>query len=249
MIGLVTALGGAGALGCERSDRDPAPAAEAGNGESGVSVARSARGDRPRADTAAPPPVAGDGRRTILFVGTSLTAGLGIGRERAFPALIQRRLDSAGLSYRVVNAGESGETSAGALRRLDWLLRQPLDVFVLETGANDGLRGLGVDSMRANIQAILDRAKRAHPSAKLFVVAMEAPPNLGEAYTSSFRGVYPELAARNGATLVPFLLDGVAGRAELNQDDGMHPNIEGERIVAETVWRALRPTLEARRLD
>jgi acyl-CoA thioesterase-1 len=184
---------------------------------------------------------------TILFVGTSLTAGYGLDDpDDAYPALIARRLDSLGENYRVVNAGVSGETSAGALRRMDWLMRGRVDVFVLETGANVGLRGLSVDSMRANIQAIFDAVRAAHPDARLVLVGMEAPPNLGERYTSAFRAVFPELARRNGAALVPFLLDGVAGVDSLNQGDGMHPNAAGERIVAENVWRVLRGVLRER---
>lgn len=182
-------------------------------------------------------------RKTILFVGTSLTAGLGLDPEDAYPALIGRRIDSLGLNYDVINAGVSGETSAGTLRRIDWLLRQQMDVFVLETGANDGLRGLTVDAMRANIQAIIDRVKAARPRARIVLVSMEAPPNLGPAYTSRFRAVYVDLARANGVTVIPFLLAGVAGNVELNQQDGVHPNAQGERIVADNVWRALQPVL------
>jgi acyl-CoA thioesterase-1 len=186
---------------------------------------------------------------TILFIGTSLTAGLGLAPEQAFPALIQERIDSAGLNYTVVNAGVSGETSAGARRRIDWLMRQPVDVVVLETGANDGLRGLGVDSMRANIQAIIDRITQRQPRARILLVAMEALPNLGPRYTSEFRRVFPELAAANGVTLVPFLLEGVAGTAGLNQADGIHPNAAGARILADNVWRVLGGVLADARLD
>ncbi|HEY9478880.1 MAG TPA: arylesterase, partial [Gemmatimonadaceae bacterium] len=178
--------------------------------------------------------------RTIVFVGTSLTAGLGLADpDQAYPALIQRKLDSLGLNYRVVNAGVSGETSAGTLRRIGWLMRGPVDVLVLETGANDGLRALSVDSLRSNIQRIIDTVRTAHPSARIVLVGMEAPPNLGARYTSSFRAVYPELARANGAALVPFLLEGVAGVDSLNQPDGIHPDVSGARIVAENVWRVL----------
>ena len=181
--------------------------------------------------------------KRLLFVGTSLTAGLGLEPEEAYPALIARRIDSLGLPYRVDNAGYSGETSAGALRRIDWLVREPVDVFVLETGANDGLRGLSVDTMRANIQAIIDRVRAVSPSVRIVLVGMEAPPNLGTRYTSEFRKVFPELAERNGATLLAFLLVGVAAVDSLNQGDGIHPNEAGSRRVAETVWRALLPLL------
>jgi acyl-CoA thioesterase-1 len=181
----------------------------------------------------------------VVFVGTSLTAGLGLDPDSAYPALIQRKADSAGIGVTVVNAGVSGETSAGALRRIDWVLREPVDVLVLETGANDGLRALRVDSTRANVEAILTRTRQSHPSARLVLVQMEAPPNLGGAYTASFRGMYPEIARSVGATLTPFLLDRVAGVGRLNQPDGVHPNEQGARMVAETVWKALRPVLDS----
>jgi acyl-CoA thioesterase I len=185
-------------------------------------------------------------RRSILFAGTSITAGLGLEPDSAYPQLIDRKLDSLRLPYDAVNAGVSGETSAGLLRRIDWLLREPFDVIVVETGANDGLRGTPVATVRANVQQILDRIKSSRPDAEIVVVQMEALPNLGERYTSEFRAVFPELARRNAVTLLPFLLEGVAGHRELNQPDGIHPNMAGERIVAENVWRSLRPILERR---
>jgi acyl-CoA thioesterase-1 len=185
-------------------------------------------------------------RRTVLFVGTSITAGLGLEPDSAYPQMIDRRLDSLRLPYDAVNAGVSGETSAGLLRRIDWLLREPFDVVVIETGANDGLRGAPVATVRANLEQIVDRIKSARPDAAILVVQMEALPNLGERYTSEFRVMFPDVARRKGVTLLPFLLDGVAGHRELNQADGIHPNMEGERIVAENVWRALRPILERR---
>ena len=185
----------------------------------------------------------GDERPVLLFLGTSLTAGYGLDPADAFPALIQAKLDGAGLRYRVVNAGVSGETSAGALRRIDWLLKQPVAVLVLETGANDGLRGQDPGATRANIQALLERAKEQAPPPRLVLLGMEALPNYGEEYRRRFRAIYPEMAKKHGAVLVPFLLDGVAGVASLNQADGVHPTAEGHRRVAETVWRALRPIL------
>lgn len=185
-------------------------------------------------------------RRTILFVGTSLTAGYGIDPQQAYPALIQRRIDSLGLSYDAVNAGVSGEISSGALHRMDWLLRQPMDVFVLETGANDGMRGLPVDSLRSNIQRILDQVKRTHPSARILLIGMEAPPNMGRQYTAGFRQVYADLAKKNEVTLLPFLLNGIGGVDTLNQADMIHPNARGAAIIAETVWKALRPLLVAK---
>lgn len=183
--------------------------------------------------------------RIVLIEGTSLTAGLGLDPDESYPALLQQKIDSAGLPFTVKNAGLSGETSAGALRRLDWLLRGPVDVFVLETGANDGLRGLDVDSLRANIVATVRRVKQARPAARICLVQMDAPPNMGPSYARSFRALYPEVARGEGVTLLPFLLDGVAGQPGLNQADGMHPNVRGERIVAGTVWRGLEPVLRA----
>ena len=185
-------------------------------------------------------------RKTVLFVGTSITAGLGLEPDSAYPQMIDRKLDSLRLPYRAVNAGVSGETSAGLLRRIDWLLREPFDVVVVETGANDGLRGAPVATVRANVQQIIDRIKSARPEAAILLVQMEALPNFGERYTSEFRSVFPEVARQSGVTLLPFLLDGVAGHRELNQADGIHPNMDGERIVAENVWRVLRPILEER---
>jgi len=210
------------------------------------------RGERPKEGGAAretrqpqtaAPSVAAVDLPVILFVGTSLTAGYGVDPSEAYPALIQQKIDAAGLRYRVANAGVSGETSAGARRRMDWLLRQEVAVLVVETGANDGLRAQDPDATRENIQAILDRARRQEPPPKLVLVAMEAPPNYGEEYRRRFRALYPELARRNGALLIPFLLDGVAGVAALNQADGIHPTAEGHRRVADNVWKALRPLL------
>ncbi len=183
----------------------------------------------------------------ILFLGTSLTAGYGVDPSLAFPALIQRMLDSAGYRYRVVNAGVSGETSAGALRRTEWLFGQePPAIMILETGGNDGLRGQDPDSLEANVLSILERAAGLTPPPRLVLAGMEAPPNLGDTYTDRFRAVFPSAAARTGAILIPFLLDGVAGVDTLNQPDGIHPTVAGHAIVARTVWRALEPLLEAR---
>jgi acyl-CoA thioesterase I len=183
---------------------------------------------------------------TVLFVGTSLTAGYGVGEDVAYPAVIQQKIDSAGLPFQVVNAGISGETSAGGLRRIDWSLQQPVDVLVLELGANDGLRGLDPDAMRSNLDEIMRRTRSRHPEADIVLVGMEAPPNLGADYTTRFRQVFVDLAREHRATLVPFLLDGVAGEATFNIDDGIHPNARGHRLLAETVWRQLQPVLAAR---
>lgn len=197
----------------------------------------------PALDDVPPAPAPGE-RSRILFIGTSLTAGLGLDPDQAFPALIQRKLDAEGLPFEAVNAGVSGETSAGARRRIDWLLRQPVAVVVIETGANDGLRGLEVDSLRSNIQAIIDQARRQSPRPAIMLLGMRAPPNLGSSYSRRFQRVFPELARENGLPLVPFLLEGVAGRPSVNQSDMIHPTAEGQRRMAETVWEVLEPVLK-----
>ena len=206
---------------------------------------------RPSPSSARPtaPPAAAfvDERPVVLFVGTSLTAGYGLDPGDAFPAVFQKMVDDAGLGYRVVNAGVSGETSAGALRRMDWLLRQEVAILVLETGANDGLRGQDPESTRVNIQAIFDRAGAQRPPPDLALVAMEALPNYGRDYRGRFRTIYPELAEANGAVFVPFLLEGVAGDPKLNQADGIHPTAEGSKRVAANVWKALEPLLSDRK--
>jgi acyl-CoA thioesterase-1 len=191
--------------------------------------------------------VAPAARPVIVFLGTSLTVGLGIDIQRAYPALIQRRIDAAGLDFVVQNAGVSGETSAGARRRIDWLMaQQPPAVLVVETGANDGLRGLDPDALRDNLDAILDRASEQEPAPAVVVIGMEAPPNFGRSYTNRFRAAYAEVAAEHDAAFVPFLLEGVAAIDSLNQADGIHPTPAGQRIIAETVWRVLEPVLRAR---
>ncbi len=187
-----------------------------------------------------------DTRSTMLIVGTSLTAGLGLDPDSAYPAILQRKLDSAGVAYRVVNAGFSGETSAGALRRIEWLLRNTANVVMIETGANDGLRGQDVDSTRATLRAIVRRVKAVLPDATILLAQMESPPNLGQRYTTAFRAMFPEVAREEGITLVPFLLDRVAGVPELNQGDGIHPNEAGSRIVADNVFRDILPILKQR---
>jgi len=183
------------------------------------------------------------GRPVILFLGTSLTAGLGLDPDSAYPARIQRKADSAGMNFEVVNAGVSGETAAGLLRRLDWVLRRPASVIVVETGANDGLRGQTVASTKATIGKIIDRIAKEQPAAKVVLVQMEAPTNLGPRYTKDFHDMYPAVAREHGVTLLPFLLDGVAGVSSLNQADGIHPNNVGEAIVAENVWKGLEKEL------
>lgn len=192
---------------------------------------------------AAAPPGAPAARKTLLIIGTSLTAGLGLDPKDAYPALLEAKADSAGLPWTVLNAGLSGETSAGALRRVDWVLSGPGDVVVVETGANDGLRGVDVDSTRANIRALLARVKAARPGVPVLLVQMEAPPNMGQAYTRQFHAIYPALAKEAGVPLLPFLLDGVAGVAKYNQPDGIHPNEDGSKLVAANLWKALGPVL------
>jgi acyl-CoA thioesterase I len=200
-------------------------------------------GDRPDHLPDDPPPHPDGERGRVVFLGTSLTAGLGLDPANAYPALIQAKIDSAGLPYTAVNAGVSGETSAGALRRIDWLLQQPVAVLVIETGANDALRGLNVDTMSANIQAVIDHARKLNPPPAIVLVGMRAPPNMGPDYVRRFRAAFPALAEKNEIPLVPFLLDGVAGRPSLNQGDMIHPTAQGQRIMAETVWRVIGPVL------
>ncbi|MEZ4412951.1 MAG: arylesterase [Gemmatimonadales bacterium] len=199
-------------------------------------------GDTPKpADSS---PAAAPAAPLILVVGTSLTAGLGLDPSEAYPAVLQQKIDSAGLNYRVVNRGVSGETSTGARQRVDWLMQQPVAILILETGANDGLRGLDPDSLRVNIEAIVRRARQQHPPPGILLLGMEAPPNLGADYTTRFRAVYREAAADLDVPLVPFLLQGVGGVDSLNQADGIHPTAAGQRRVADLVWRALLPLLK-----
>lgn len=179
----------------------------------------------------------------MLFLGTSLTAGLGLDPAQAFPARVEAKIRAAGLPHRVVNAGVSGETAAAARRRLDWLLKQRVAVLVIETGANDGLRGQDPDATRADIQALIDRAREQQPAPRILLVGMQAPPNLGRPYAERFRAIYPELARANDVALVPFLLEGVAGEPALNQPDGVHPTAAGQERLAENVWAVLRGLL------
>lgn len=181
--------------------------------------------------------------KVILFFGDSLTAGYGLSPEQAFPALVEKNCLRNGTPCKAINAGLSGETSAGGLSRIDWILRQPIDVFVLELGANDGLRGLPLDQTRKNLQAIIDKVKIKYPGVKVVIAGMMVPPNLGPEYTANFQKIFPELAKRNNATLIPFLLQDVAGYERLNLGDGIHPNPEGHRIVANTVYEVLGPLL------
>jgi acyl-CoA thioesterase I len=179
----------------------------------------------------------------VLFFGTSLTAGYGLDPSGAFPNLIQKKSESAGTPIVAVNAGLSGETSAGAVRRIDWAMRNPVDIVVLETGGNDALRALNPDSLEGNLTAAVDRIKALQPKVRILLAVMEAPPNLGAAYTERFRKAYVNVAKRENLTLVPFLLDKVAGKVDLNQADGVHPNERGEPIVADNVWKVLQPVV------
>lgn len=180
----------------------------------------------------------------IMFYGTSLTAGLGLEQEQAYPALIQKKIDSLDLPYLVVNAGLSGETTAGGRSRLDWVLNQEVDVFVLELGANDGLRGVPIAESRRNLQAIIDAVRENNPDVKIIIAGMQMPPNMGREYTQDFSNMFPELAERNDIILIPFLLENVGGIPELNQRDGIHPTAEGQKIMANTVWEVLELELQ-----
>jgi acyl-CoA thioesterase-1 len=178
---------------------------------------------------------------TVLFFGTSLTAGYGLDPSQAFPLLIERKASDEGMPIKVINAGLSGETTAGAARRIDWVLRTPADLVVIEGGANDALRGLSPDAAKANLQRVIAAVRAKQPAAKIALIQMEAPPNYGVAYTKSFRSIYSDVARKENIPLLPFLLNNVAGIARLNQADGVHPNLTGERIVADNVWKALKP--------
>ena len=188
--------------------------------------------------------IAVDGDKVILFFGNSLTAAYGLDVEQGFPNRIQLKIDSLQLDYTVINSGLSGETTSGGLNRLDWVLNQKVDVFVLELGANDGLRGIPLTETRKNLQGIIDMVRTKNPETKIVLAGMQIPPNLGTNYTTEFKNIYPELASKNNVALIPFLLEGVAGIPELNLEDGIHPTVEGQKIVAETVWQFLKPILK-----
>lgn len=183
--------------------------------------------------------------RTIVFFGDSLTAGYGLNdpSSEAYPALIQEKVDQQKLGWRIVNAGLSGETTSGGLRRVDWILRQPVDVFVLALGGNDGLRGIDPAVSRDNLQKIVDRVRAKNPHVKLILAGMQIPPAMGQDFSRAFERVFPEVAEKNDATLVPFLLEGVGGRLDLNQPDRIHPTAKGHALIAENVWKVLRPLL------
>ena len=213
--------------------------AEAGHASEPSEPAKSAA----MAESDSPGSAAEATRPVIVFLGTSLTAGYGLPETQAFPALIQQHIDSSGLDYRVINAGVSGDTSAGGLRRLDWLLRLPIAALVLELGANDMLRGQSVAELRSNLESILDQTRATHPNVQFLIAGMRAAPNLGRTYVDEFDSVYPALAERYDAALVPFLLQDVAAQRQLNQADGIHPTAEGHVLIADRLWVTLRPIL------
>ena len=186
-----------------------------------------------------------DGRKTVVVLGDSIAAGYGVEREQAYPALLQEKIDAAGLPFSIVDAGVSGDTTADGLGRVDWLLQRKIDVLILELGGNDGLRGIPIATMQSNLQAIIDRARKKYPAIKIVIAGMKMPGNLGPDYVDAFAKVFPEIARKNRAALVPFLLEGVGGDASLNQADGIHPTAEGHKLLAENVWKVLKPILDS----
>jgi acyl-CoA thioesterase I len=189
--------------------------------------------------------VAVPSQRIVLFLGDSITAGYGLELSQAYPALIQQRINQEGLNFKVINAGQSGDTSAGGLARMDWLLKNQIDVLVLELGGNDGLRGLPVENIRKNLQAIIDRARKQYPQIKIIVAGMKMPPNMGGQYSREFEAMFAALAKKNNAALIPFILEGVGGVRQMNLPDGIHPTAGGHEIVAENVWTVLAPVLRS----
>lgn len=182
-------------------------------------------------------------QKRILFFGDSITAGLGVDNSQAFPALIQDKIDSLGLNYEVVNGGLSGETSAGGLRRIDWVLQRKVDIFILELGGNDGLRGIELSSTKTNLQQIIDKVQAKYPEVQIILAGMQVPPNLGQEYTQQFESIYPELAEENELPIIPMILDKIGGNENYMQGDGIHPTPEGHRVIAETIWQKLKPQL------
>ena len=185
-----------------------------------------------------------DASKTILFFGNSLTAAYGLEPAQGFVGLIEKRLDSLNLNYRVINAGLSGETTAGGNDRIDWILEHnPIDIFILELGGNDGLRGINVKQSFSNLHSIVKKVITKYPKARIIIAGMEAPPNMGQRFTTEFRAMFPKLAKEYNASLIPFLLEGVGGNPELNLPDGIHPNVKGHKIVTENIWKVLKPIL------
>ncbi|MEL6922762.1 MAG: arylesterase [Bacteroidota bacterium] len=206
---------------------------------------KSSRPSSPQPTTDTPSASETTATKKILFYGNSLTAAYGLEPTQGFAHLIQLKIDSLGLDYEVVNAGLSGETTKGGLARIDWILdNNKVDVFVLELGGNDGLRGIDPKASYQNLEQIIQKVQAKHPDVSIVLAGMEAPPNMGTDFTSKFRKMYPELAKQYDAALIPFLLDGVGGIPELNLPDGIHPNVEGHQIVAENIWKVLQPILK-----
>jgi len=185
-----------------------------------------------------------DTMKIIMCFGNSLTAGYGVAMNEAYPALLQKRIDSLGLKYKVVNAGLSGETSSGGINRVEWVLRQKPDIFILELGANDGLRGINVKVTRENLQKIIDKVKNRFPDTRIILAGMRIPTSMGNTYNKEFQKIFPDLAEKNNILLIPFLLDGVGGESKLNQGDGLHPTAEGYKIVTENVWKVLTQIMQ-----
>ncbi|WP_020403259.1 arylesterase [Gracilimonas tropica] len=181
--------------------------------------------------------------KTILFFGDSITAGLGVDKSKAFPALIQNKIDSAGINYEVINGGLSGETSAGGLRRIDWVLQREIDIMILELGGNDGLRGIDLADTRQNLQQIINKVQTKYPDVRIILAGMQVPPNLGQEYTREFQQIYPDLAEENGLPLIPGILDKLGGNEALMQSDGIHPTVEGHKVIANNIWQTLEPML------
>jgi acyl-CoA thioesterase-1 len=186
---------------------------------------------------------AAEKKKTIIFFGNSITAGYRLQLSEAFPALIQQKIDSMNFPYKVVNAGISGETTAGGRIRIDQVLKQPVDIFMLELGANDGFRGMPVSETQDNLQAIIDRVKKKNPSAKIVIAGMQMPSYMGKKYTTEFKNIFPHLAQKNNIAIIPFILEGVGGRTDLNFEDGVHPTAAGHRIIAQNVWNILQELL------
>jgi len=227
----------------DRTDSDRNPRETKNNMSIAKGGGRAAGAGAGASDTASATSATSIRQPVVVFFGTSLTAGYGLEPEQAFPVLIEKKAQSEGFPIKAINAGLSGETTAGAARRIDWVLRTPADLVVIEGGANDALRGLSPDAARANLEQVIAAVRRKQPSAKIVLVQMEAPPNFGAAYTRSFRTIYADIAKKEGIPLLPFLLNGVAGIPRLNQADGIHPNLAGERIVADNLWSALKPII------
>ncbi len=216
----------------------------------GLQTAAAPAGVSPLMESQGPGP---SGRKettgVILFFGNSLTAGYQLEPSQAFPALIQKKIDALAWNFRVVNAGLSGDTTSDGLRRIDWVLRNKVDVLFLELGANDALRGIPLDLTARNLQAIIDKVQEKYPEVRIAIAGMQVPPILGKEYTERFSSIFPELAKSNEANLIPFLLEGVAGKMDLNLADGIHPTPEGHQILAENVWKVMKPVLEEKRTE